>query len=68
MAQRNAAGQIWPNLQSDEQPKQQRAQSSLASAMYPRPQAKPPNPHRESLLRHLKEANAAIDARLKGGR
>jgi hypothetical protein len=62
----NAAGQIWPNLQSDEPPKQQRAQSSLAGAMWPSlgPQPKPPpNPARESLRRHLQEAVANIDAR-----
>jgi hypothetical protein len=64
----SAAASIYPHLKSDEPPKQaQRAQQSLSAAMWPSlgPQPKPPtNPHRESLLRHLREANAAIDARL----
>lgn len=66
----NAAGRIWPHLQTgDEPPKQQqRASSPLAAALYPSlvPQPKPPpNPARESLLRGLRELNATIDARLQ---
>ena len=60
-----AAEALYPNLKSDERSEQQRPESSLAEAMYPRPQVKPSNPQRELLLRHLKEANAAIDARLQ---
>ena len=35
MAQRNAAGQIWPHLQSGERPEQQQRGPGLAASMWP---------------------------------
>jgi hypothetical protein len=66
----SAAASIYPHLPSDKPvaPSLTGRTESVASAMYPRPKAKPLNPHRESLLRGLKELNAKIDARLKGER
>jgi hypothetical protein len=61
-------GSIWPHLPSGTPPIVQgrREPSSVAAAMYPRPQPKPPtNSDRESLLRGLKELNAKIDARME---
>jgi hypothetical protein len=69
MPQRNAAGQIWPNLKSDQAPKQQQRAPSLASAMYPRQsveQRRWDEAHerdKEQTLQALRELNARIDAR-----
>ena len=38
---------------------------SVSDAMYPRPKPKPSDPYRDALLKNLREANAAIDARLQ---
>ena len=62
--QPTAAEALYGHLPRAERPERTRPQSSLADALYPRPKPKPSDPYRESLLRHLKEANAAIDARL----
>jgi hypothetical protein len=60
----SAAASIYPHLKTAMPVERvQRNTGSLGEAMYPRPQ--PPNPYREALLRHLKEANASIDARLQ---
>jgi hypothetical protein len=63
----NAAGQIWPHLQSDEPPKQQRAQSSLAGAMYPRQTAEQRawDEAREREKQKLRRDLQALTARLK---
>jgi hypothetical protein len=61
MAQREptAAQALFPHLPSGSPTEmEQRRASSLGEAMWPRPKPKPLNPYRESLLRHLKEANA----------
>jgi hypothetical protein len=63
MAQREptAAEAIYGHLPSGSSTEvEQRRASSLGEAMWPRPKPKPPNPYRESLLRHLKEANARL--------
>jgi hypothetical protein len=63
----NVANQIWPHLPSDKPAPTQQQRGDLASAMYPglAPKPKPPtNPYREALLRNLRLANAAADARL----
>jgi hypothetical protein len=55
----SAAGALYPHLRSAaREPSTQRQPKSLADAMYPRPQAKPPNPYRDLLLRNLRELNA----------
>lgn len=61
---------LWPQLPTSTPTEvEQRRAGSLAQAMYgPRPQTKPTNPHRESLLRGLRELNARIDARRREGR
>jgi hypothetical protein len=62
----SAAGQIWPHLPSAERPERAQTGPRLSEVMYPRPQPKPPtNSDRESLLRHLRELNSQIDARME---
>jgi hypothetical protein len=64
----SAAQALYGHLKSAERPVQRPSNSSVAEAMWPSLAPKPPpapNPDRESLLRHLRAANAAADARLK---
>jgi hypothetical protein len=62
---RNAAGQIWPPLRTDDGPPRQQQPAQTLATLFPKPQPKPPsNPDRESLLRHLRELNRRIDERL----
>ena len=67
MAQQpTAASALYPHLKSGTPEPVQRQHghdNSIAQTMYPRPPTRPTNPHREALLRHLKEANANIEAR-----
>jgi hypothetical protein len=73
MARSELAGQIWPHLQADrpvarDQPRQT---SPAAARLYPNlvPSKPPPfNPHRESLLRNLRDLNARSNARLQKGK
>jgi hypothetical protein len=68
MARPTAAEALYGHLpRAEPVQRPQRNTSSIGQAMWPSlgPQPKPPTDrHRESLLRYLKEANAAIDARL----
>jgi hypothetical protein len=51
----SAAAALYPHLQRDDPPTQQRAQK--LETLYPRPQPKPPsNPYRDALRRNLQEA------------
>jgi hypothetical protein len=69
MREPTAAEALFPNLPKGERPEQAQTGPRLSEAMFPRPQPKPPtNSDRESLLRGLRELNAKIDARLRGGR
>jgi hypothetical protein len=57
---------LWSHLPSQARelaPWAKRERTEIADAMFPRPKPKPPNPHRESLLRNLRELNARFDAR-----
>jgi hypothetical protein len=66
--QRSAAASIYPHLKSQERSTQQPTNNSIPDAMWPSLVKKPPPPpnlNRERLLRHLREANAAADARLR---
>jgi hypothetical protein len=58
----SAAASIYPHLPSDKPvaPSWTGRTESVASAMYPRPKAQPPNPQRESLLRNLRELNSRL--------
>ena len=51
-----AAQALYGHLRSSARELKAGPKPTLSEAMYPRP--KPPNPYRESLLRHLKEFNA----------
>jgi hypothetical protein len=65
---RSAAQSIYPHLPHDQGEPPQRQQPRLAEALFPKlvpPKPAPPNPYRESLLRHLRELNQQIDARLQ---
>jgi hypothetical protein len=60
---RSAAASLYPHLKSGTpEPMQQRERSgTVADAMYAHlrpPAPKPPNPWRDSLLKHLRELNA----------
>jgi hypothetical protein len=61
--------EIWPHLRSAFEPERpQNKQSSLAQGMWPSLVKPPPqrtNNDRESLLRHLRELNSRIDARME---
>jgi hypothetical protein len=64
----SAAQALYGHLKSTERPTQPRPNNSLAEAMYSALVPKPPppsSPDRDSLLRHLRQLNARIDARLK---
>jgi hypothetical protein len=66
---RSAAQSLYPHLKSGARDVVERRDqpASVADALYPRPQAKSPsssNWHRDLLLKHLRELNAKIDARL----
>jgi hypothetical protein len=65
------ASNIWPHLQTDKEPAQSRRErSDLASTMWPslsreaRQQSAEWERRKQSLLKHLRELNDAIDARL----
>lgn len=72
MAQQpTAAAAIFPHLKIGTPERRPERNQSIAETMWPTlgPQPKPPtNPYRESLLRGLRELNARIDARQRGGR
>jgi hypothetical protein len=59
----SAAQALYPHLPSAERREVKQSERTLAEAMYPRPQAKPPNPYRESLLRNLRETIADLRRR-----
>jgi hypothetical protein len=68
MPEPTAAAALWPNLPRGTPEPVQRSErnESVAAAMYPRPQPKPPtNSDRESLLRGLRELNRKIDERME---
>jgi hypothetical protein len=62
----SAAAALYPHLPSAERPDAKwvgRERTPFAQSMYPRPQTRPPNPYRESLLRGLRETSAKLRRR-----